>query len=315
MTYYIGMDVGGTHARIKLVHADGRLLTQAEGQGGTVSSIGYEPMKERFHQLIFSALSACSLRAQDCAGLCLSASGIDSEPLRQQYESILTSAGFDAGVIQAYNDCELLTMLMPPPCIALISGTGSIAMGRQSDASPVIRCGGWSYVISDEGSASNISFQVMRAVLKHWDGQEHCPVLAEAFSALTGIDTPSELVQWCHQNLRNKDVLAQLAPIVEQAAAANDACARRILDKAADQLFELIATLAQRMQPLEGPLSVLLWGSVLMQNHTIRHALSQRIQQAYPLASPQLLKCSALDCAVQLALGSACSAALQPVVS
>lgn len=315
MKYYIGMDVGGTYSRIKVVDPDGSLLYQGSGEGGTISSAGYDIMEQHFHHLLSTALFPLNLHPQDCLKLCLGASGIDSEELKCQYERILTSFGFSSAIIDAYNDCELLTLLMPLPCIALISGTGSIAMGRSDASSQVIRCGGWSFLLSDEGSGAAISFAVMRDVLKHWDHQVECPLLAEAFTRQTGIHTPAELVHWFHTNLHRKDVLAQIAPIVEMAATAGDVCALRILSNAAEQLFSLVDTMVHRMHLEHKPFSVLLWGSVLLQNDSIRHLLTEKISKAYPLAETQVLQSSALDCAVQIAMGLPFTAMCRPALA
>ena len=315
MDYFIGMDIGGTYARLRLVNDEGLALYECEGQGGTISSCGVETMKDRFHALVQPALETCGLSALDCSGLCLGASGVDSPSLKRVYEEILEGLGFSRAVFQAYNDCEMLLSLFGGPCIVLVSGTGSIAMGRLNPTSPLIRCGGWSYLLSDEGSAPSISFAAMRAILKHWDGQCCCATLAELFAKSTGYDTPQQLTSWCHQNLQNKDQLARLAPLVEQAALAGDPCAQALQARAAQQLFELVDTVAHKLKAANDAFSLLLWGSVLTQNVAIRRELCRLTHRSYPRSQACMLGSSALDCAVQLAMHKPAQGLLRPAES
>ncbi len=313
MGYFIGMDVGGTYARLKIVDQAGHALHESEGKGGTISSAGLDKMKERFNRLLMPALCACSLSPRDCLGLCLGASGIDSPELRRSYEDILEGLGFERRILRAYNDCELLLSLFSGPCVVLISGTGSIAMGRTGPDAPVCRCGGWSYILSDEGSAPSISFAAMRAVLKHWDGQLSCPALAELFVRATGLTTPQALTAWCHQNLQRKDLLARFAPLVEEAARAGEACAEGLLRDAARQLFALVETTVRKAMP-QGRFCVLLWGSVLTENACVRGALCRQLERAYPNADILMLRSNALDCAVQLAMGRPAQGLMQSLL-
>ena len=300
--YFIGMDVGGTYARLKICDPSGQILHSSEGKGGTISAMGVKTMEERFRALLLPALKTCGLQPEECLGLYMGASGVDSPSLARQYELILENMGFARTRFQVSNDCEMLLSLFSGPCIALISGTGSIAMGRDSASSPIARCGGWSFLLSDEGSAPSISFAAMRALLKHWDGQTECPGLAELITNSTGYASPEALVSWCHQNLQNKDQLARLAPLVEQAANAGDLCAQELQANAVHELFELVETTFRKLHLPEEKFSLLLWGSVATQNLTIRTGLCRMLRQRFPQAKAYLLQSSALDCALQLAM-------------
>lgn len=313
MGYYIGMDVGGTYARIKIADAAGHVIHTAEGDGGTLSTAGYAAMHRRFLRLIQSALDHCSLKPHDCAGLCLGASGIDSPELHAQYVQILMDIGFSNTIIHAMNDCELLLSLFQGPCVVLVAGTGSIAMGKAAPDLPVCRCGGWSYILSDEGSAPAISFAAMRAILKHWDGQLSCPLLAKLFQEHFGLDTPQELVSWCHQNLRRKELLSRIAPLVEQAARSGDPCALQIIKDTAQQLFALAANTIMKINPPQGNFSILMWGSVLIRNEMILTEVIRLLHTAYPHAAAFTLRTSALDCALALAMNTLPEGLLTPL--
>ena len=56
------------------------------------------------------------------------------------------------------------------PGIVIVSGTGSIAYGR-NDHGEASRAGGWGYVLGDEGSGYWIGRLALRAVVRHADGR------------------------------------------------------------------------------------------------------------------------------------------------
>ena len=302
MSFYVGMDVGGTHARLKVANGLGETLYEAESAGGTISSSGHEVMRRRFEHLLVTALQKLKVRASDCCGLCLSAAGVDSRDLQLQYERILTDIGFPSEKIAVINDGELLLSVLPAPCIVLIAGTGSIALGKKNNGD-IIRCGGWDFVLSDEGSAAAIGLEIMQAVLKNWDQQESCALLACLFSDATGFTCPEQVVNFFHENWRQKDRIAQLAPIAHKAAIGGDTCATWILSHASEQLFSLMTSIHNQLAPSQGPISTLFWGSVLEHNEIITDTLYRQIKLMDAPTRIYRLTFSALDVAVREAMG------------
>ena len=311
MLYYLGLDVGGTHARLKIADEKGRELTAKEGLGGTMPVLGYEETCRRYRLLIEPALNELGLTPTQCGGLCLGAAGIDSDELRAQYLRFLTEMGFPPCCVTAVNDCELLLSLSDGPCVALVSGTGSIAVGRAKPGSAVVRSGGWSYVIGDEGSAVDLSLCAMRLVLMHWDGRLSCPFLAAAFERDPEVSSPEKLVKWCHGNIAEKDKLARFAPLVEAAAKEGDCAAEALLRASAGKLSDLAVSVANKLGFSEKQFTLLLWGSVLTQNETLREMLIEDLRGHCRQANVCMPGTSALDCAVKLAMKSRADADLR----
>ena len=81
----IGMDVGGTTARIRVTDAKGSVLWEAEDQGGTLAGIGREELAVRLGRIIRRALEASGTTADDCDRLCIGASGVDTEDAQAVY--------------------------------------------------------------------------------------------------------------------------------------------------------------------------------------------------------------------------------------
>jgi Predicted N-acetylglucosamine kinase len=301
MRYYIGMDVGGTYARLKLADAHGQVLGTYENKGGTITSTSYETVRERYHTLIKRALDAHHLSAKDCVGLCLGASGIDTDALRVKYTQMLESFEFGKNIIFPYNDCELLLELYPKqPCVAIIAGTGSIIMSRKATGE-IVRYGGWSYLLSDEGSASYIIRKAIEAVVRYWDGYGDCGILANLFEKETEMRNQQEASTYFIDHIRQKEMISRYAPLVEKAALLNDPTALHILETAAERLFIGTKVVVNQIDLMQQPLVVLLWGSVLMKNAFVPTRLRALIQANFPNSQVVSLEQSAVDCALDIA--------------
>lgn len=300
MRYYIGMDVGGTHGRLKLADAAGNTLGSYADQGGTITSATYDIVRGRYKSLITQALSAHGLAAGQCAGLCLGASGIDTPELHEQYVQMLEGFGFDRSIIRAYNDCELLLHLHPQnACIAVIAGTGSIIMGRQEDGQ-LVRYGGWSYLLSDEGSASYIIRKAIEAALRYWDGYGDCAILASLFAEETEMCNQQEAATYFISHIKEKELISKYAPLVGKAAELGDQTARKILTTAAERLFIGVDVVAKQIGG--APEIILLWGSVLMNNSFVEAPLRAMIEERFPQAQTVRLNRDAVDSALDIAL-------------
>lgn len=295
----IGMDVGGTTARIRLVSEDGRVWYTGEGAGGTLEGIGREELKKRFAELLNEALTKTGLPASQCTRLVAGASGVDSEELRAAYEEIFRELGIPRPAIRVMNDGELLLNMFDHPAVVLIAGTGSIALGTDGKKT-VCRCGGWEHLLSDEGSATWLGLQLLRAVVQDEDGQVRAPMIRSLLADHAGIRTAMDAVSFAAAHIQEKSDIAGLATLLEPAAEAGDEEAKRILEDAAGHLFALVENLAPRICE-KGTFDLLLWGSVLHKNQAIRASLTGRVHQAWPLARVLLPTCTALDCAVLLA--------------
>ena len=216
---------------------------------------------------------------------------------------MLRRLGFPGDRIHAFNDCEMLLEMMDPPCIALIAGTGSVAMGRAEPSGPVLRSGGWSYLLSDEGSAPSIAIASLRQLIRHWDGRVESPVLAALAAEKYRFGGAEDVVKFFHSHLEEKDLIAAFAPLTEQAAARGDASARTILLNAADELADLVRSAARKLSVEDRPFRLLLWGSVALRNTLISGRLADSLRKSYPGIRMFGLQASAVTCAARLACG------------
>src|SRR5260221_4700209 len=106
------------------------------------------------------------------AAVVLASVGGEREPERAKGRAILASPlGPDVAVEVRHDAKAALYAGNPAGCgVVLISGTGSIAYGR-NDQGAEARCGGWGYLVGDEGSAVGIGQEGLRAASYDHDGR------------------------------------------------------------------------------------------------------------------------------------------------
>jgi glucosamine kinase len=117
----------------------------------------------------------------------------------------------------------------------VVAGTGSVGVGLIEGRE--IRVAGYGFPVSDEGSGADIGLQAVRLALRAADGRaELTPLLSEVLDAFD--QDPYQAVAWSEE-ARATDYAA-LAPIVVRHANQGDAIGRRIVERAADAIGDLL---------------------------------------------------------------------------
>jgi glucosamine kinase len=172
--------------------------------------------------------------------------------------------------------------------IALIAGTGSVAIGRH--AGRQVRCGGWGYLLGDEGSGYAIGRAALQAALANLEaGVAKSPGLVQTIVDHLRVTTPTELTKSIYGAASPRFAIAALAERVVQSAAAGDRLAKQILNHAAGDLATLVMRAAAQLSLETSEIPLTLSGGVLVASPELRDALQEHLQ---------MLK---LNCRVQVA--------------
>jgi N-acetylglucosamine kinase-like BadF-type ATPase len=161
--------------------------------------------------------------------------------------------------------------------IIVIAGTGSIAFGKNSEGK-TSRVGGWGYIFGDEGGAFDIVRQALRAALAMEEGWGRATALRAALLKRTGACDANQLMhKWYNEFDRRR--VAQLAPLVDEAACLGDEVANEILAKAGRQLARFAVDVHGKLfEPVE-MVPVSLVGGVF-ESHLLTNALRQSVLAA-----------------------------------
>ena len=243
----VGIDAGGTKTRAFAVDRAGEVVGRGAGGGANLLSSS-DPQGS-----IGAALNE-ALGGRSAEAVVLSAAGGDRKADRERGRELLARvAPAGAQLLVTHDAIAALYAGNPAGCgVVLISGTGSIAYGRNEEGEED-RAGGWGHLIGDEGSAVWCGLEALRAVAHAVDGR----------------GAPTRLTQLLLQELGTAefaDVLAQLygrphpAPAILAATRAlavasseGDAAANSILQRGAVALARAAAVVAKVLALPSGP--------------------------------------------------------------
>jgi glucosamine kinase len=233
-TTYLGIDGGGTHCRARIEDENGRLLGEA-GSGPATTRIGVENAWRSIMEATEAAAAQAGLERADfslmqagigLAGLGRRGAEAALHQIPHPFASVIFISDGMAACLGAHSGAD---------GAIVVAGTGSVGFGLMGGHE--IRLAGYGFPVSDEGSGADIGLQVVRLALRAADRRgEMTPLLAEVLGAFD--HDPYQAVAWSEE-ARATDYAA-LAPIVMRHANQGDPVGRRIVERAADAIGDLL---------------------------------------------------------------------------
>lgn len=245
---YLGVDGGGTKTRFAVVDASGGLLGEARVGTTYHPQVGLDGVRAALGEGIDAALARAgrSRAAIGYAFFGLPAYGEDSRvtPLLDALPRDL----LDHERYTCDNDmvCGWAGSFDCGDGINIVAGTGSIGYGQRAGASA--RCGGWGEAFSDEGSAYWIAVQGLNAFSRMSDGRlPRGPLhalLRERLALRQDLDLCAHVYG---EHALARGALAQLSPLVAEAAGLGDATAASIFRVAGEELARIADALRRTL--------------------------------------------------------------------
>ena len=267
MSFFLGVDGGGTRTRVALVDGAGREYARAEGPPTLIDPA--DP-KATIGVIVDLCREVAGKGGADLpvAGLWAGIAGAGTEPTRGVVETALREAGLSSRTsVGADAEATFHDAFPSGPGILLISGTGSIALARGADGSRV-RVGGWGGHLGDEGSGYRIGMAALRALARGEDGRGVSTDLRDPVLEALGVAGPADLIKWT-ATARKADV-AGLVPLICEVAEAGDQAATTVIEKAVDELVEHVRTLVRRLEPWAATPEVALAGGLIEEAGPLR---------------------------------------------
>ena len=243
MTFYLGVDAGGSHTKARLTSGDGTLL--GSGESGTANTRqGLDVAVEAITLAWKAAVSEANLLPEDV----------------RQIRAGIGIAGLNRkGVLQGLREqcCHFFSLAIASDaaiaCLGahggedggiVIVGTGSVGFARVGEE--VVVVGGYGFPISDEGSGADLGLRAIRASLWARDGRiAHTPMTHDVLDHFSG--SAGEIVAWMDR--AGATEYATFAPLVMDHANRGDAVAEPIVQQGARQIDRLIRVLLERGAP------------------------------------------------------------------
>ncbi len=243
----VGIDAGATKTRAFAVTRDGSIVGRGVGGGANLLS-SPDP-----RGAIAAALQE-ALVGRDAAAIVLSSAGGDRESDRERGREIVRSIVGPQVRIDVTHDAAAALYAGNPQGagVVLISGTGSIAYGRNEDGLEA-RAGGWGHLIGDEGSGAWIGLEGLRAAAHASDGRGAPTRITDRIKEELGIDDFADVLGHLYGRPHPAPAITAAARAVALAAADSDATANNVIERGAHELARAATVVAHALALADGP--------------------------------------------------------------
>jgi glucosamine kinase len=285
MGFYLGIDGGGSKTSCA-VGDEKSVLGIGTAPGSNVVRLGEVQARKAFTAAIRQTCAAAHITPLQVTRACVGVAGAARPQISEVVRGLI--AELIPGEIEIVGDMviALEAAFGPGPGVVAISGTGSIAYGRNS-AGQTARAGGWGPAISDEGSGHWLGRAAVSAALRAEDEGEagagaEGPLLAILMTSWA-VKTRDQLV--LAANASPPPDFAGLFPAVLSAADSGDSLARAVLTRAGSELAVLAGIVMRRIFSNAKPVPVAMSGGVFAHSALVRQVFSNRLRSEHPAAA------------------------------
>lgn len=307
--HVLGIDVGGSKTMCVLADEQGRMVASAHDEGANLQDVGELALERVLHRVIERTIAG----GIKPSAICLGIAGVDRAADEAIVRGIMMRIGYDARIL-VVNDAliALQAGIGDRPGIVIVSGTGSIAYGRNGRGEAA-RAGGWGYFLGDEGSGYWIGRLALRAVVRHADGRgrptELTPKLLGHFHA----NRAAELIQRIYYREVGPRDIAALAKYVQAARDEGDLVAGAILNRAADELITAGTAVMTRLDLKDEAFTFVLAGGIFRAVPWLCDQLMLLLPSLAPTSSTRRLDAEPAMGAVQFAIAELRGGASVPI--
>ncbi len=275
MTYFMGIDGGGSTVRVAITSSDMTVIHQSEGLTVNPSVVGHEMASERVQTAIREAMMGANIRIDDvkvCGVGIAGASVAHSEAwLRQTLTTVLPDVPL---ALASDVEIALIGANGKRYGVLLLVGTGSVALGIDAKGDS-LQVGGWGYILGDEGGGYWIGLQALKCVVEGEENNAYTPFQALILDFLN-LRTARALISFVYED---KGIpvreIAKLAPIVVSLAHQSKE-AQHIIEEAVTHLATCVNRVRQRLHlPDDAPLGFS--GGLLTQENALTRGLCQAL--------------------------------------
>ena len=229
-TLFVGVDVGATKIHVRAEDAAGLVADRV------VSNDGWRSLDLAGRARAIVALVGEAIPTGSGVGsLAVGAHGCDSSA---QCLELRAAIGDCLPVrCEVVNDAELIVLAHGDERgIGVVSGTGSIAVGRVDGV--LVRAGGRGWLLGDDGGAAGLVRAAARVLLQRADEGPVSDVLGEHLAAALGAPGLEDIA--ATMTTTAPEQWAQAAPAIFTAANAGSALARAVIDAGGEALARLV---------------------------------------------------------------------------
>ncbi len=284
MGYVFGVDAGASKTHALVAARTGKVVGFGQAGFGNHQSQGLAPAVREIGRAVRMALEAAGLSASEIELGCFCLAGADLPEDYAMLQEAMERLGLAQRVI-VKNDtlAALRAGLTRSWGVVVICGTGFNAAGRAPDGREII-FPGLGPISGDWGGGSALSEEMIRLVMRAWDGRGQPTLLTErVLGALGAASVETLLSRLYHDEIPHRQVL-DLVPLLFEAAEAGDPASRELVIRMGEEVAIAARALIRRLALQEEDVEVILGGSVFK---GVGSLLTDTVTRSVHIEAPQ----------------------------
>ena len=260
-SYFLGVDGGGSKTTAVVFNEKGEFICSAYGESINYYSVGLETARLTMKSIIDN-LSIKKFRSA-VIGMSALNKRASSEETERFCSDIIDS---ETIIMDSDLFVALEAMDVSGECAAIISGTGSMAVCRNSDGS-MSHTGGWGYILGDEGSGYTIGLSGIKAAIRASEDCDEDTALVKECLDYFSINNIYDLIDLFYEKKVSRKKIAAFARLVSKCCENGDKVSEKIIKDEAKQLSQTALGLLKNKNK---DISIGLWGGVFQNNMFFR---------------------------------------------
>jgi N-acetylglucosamine kinase-like BadF-type ATPase len=295
MTYYLGLDAGGTKTFCLVGDRTGRVLGFGRGKSGNYENYGVEPALAEIRKAVKDALADANLTVEQISGIGMGIAGADIPDDYVMLEETIFTPLFGDIPRCFRNDSMggLRGGTRKPKGIVIACGTGCVCAGVNADGQEN-RVGGLGDAFGDSVSGTSLGLKGLRALWRERDGIYPATPLSEKFVTRSGCKDVDDLFHKMYYGEITPKDLEPMAVLTFEAAFEGDPVACDILEEGGRYLGEMVNGVAKNLAMCQDEFDVVMAGSVFNGHSpvlkdamaTVIHRLCPRARLVMPIFEP-----------------------------
>lgn len=285
MTYFIGVDGGASKTAAIVVDEQGTRLGSGLAGASNHLRVGIEEATRNVERAVNTALVEAGIAIRDIEYAYCGIAGSD-HPIHREKVIEALRVFFPRGNFIVDTDARIaLTGAVGfGPGIVVISGTGSVAFGRNVEGLEG-RAGGWGPTLGDEGSGFWIAREGLSAIVRAHDGRGFATRMTDLLCNEYEMCRPEDLPRFVYATETHVDDIARYGKLVIEAAEAGDDMAREILARGGAELAECVLAIARKLHMTDSEFPVAYVGGAFHAGELLLSPMRLRLNRDAPGAT------------------------------
>lgn len=236
MSLFLGVDGGGTKTKVNIIDEFDRVVFENVTGPSSIDTVDKYTTLNHIRQAIQPYVEAHPDTYFD--GVFAGIGGIVFDSDHLMVEGLLRQLPQtnDDTFIRARNDMHsaLYSSDKFDSGMTIICGTGMVAFGKNKENTH--KCGGWGYKEGELGSAYDLGRRAIRYCIRAYDGRYPIDDFAREIAKALNMSVANDIINVMDNFYNDRTKTASLAPIVTKFASIGNVKAKKICNKAIDEL-------------------------------------------------------------------------------